>query len=88
MEVDRWNIGPENDRELVEKVRRLLKDIGYKEADSWNGIGGSQKITHIEYLGHGGRLTLETETYIGLTLQGPAGLVASIREKFEEPKTR
>jgi hypothetical protein len=74
MESELWIIGNEYDPTLVKNVRKVLKDIGYEETDSWAGVGGSQEIMYIEYLGREGRLILENETYIGLSLQGDRGI--------------
>jgi hypothetical protein len=84
MESERWIIGPEYDRELVRIVRDVLKDVGYEEIDSWQGIGGSQEITHVEYEGHNGRLILEAVTFVGLSLQGPSDLISAVRREHEK----
>lgn len=83
MKNERWTIGSEFDSPLVGDVRRLLLVLGYAEDSHWTGVAGSQDIAHWEYVGSKGRLILEAETYIGLTLVGPENLVIEVREAFQ-----
>jgi hypothetical protein len=83
LKVEHWNIGPEFDGPLIARIRQFLTEFGFKQVDYWNGLVGSQEILHWEYSNPEGRLVLEAETYIGVTIEGPGPLVKKIKEAFQ-----
>jgi hypothetical protein len=83
MKVERWIACAEYEPEILAKLGVAMRSLGYELTDSWDGIGGSQDIAHWEVSGPRGDLTIETETYSGVTVEGPAALVAEVRERFQ-----
>ena len=71
-------LGAEHDEALCRRLLDELKSRGGREIDTWSGLAGSQEISHLEVLVGGQTVVVETETYIGLSIEGPATLVAEI----------
>jgi hypothetical protein len=82
MSAEHWIVGPEHDEALFARLGVVLSKLGYRLGSSWDGVGGSQEISHWEIAGLGGNLVVESETYIGLSVSGPAELVSVVREHF------
>jgi len=80
--AETWTVGREYDQDLLDRLRRLLYSLGYSIEDKWQGVGGSQDILHCKYVRPCGSLVLESETYLGLTVSGPAKLVEEVKEAF------
>jgi hypothetical protein len=70
----------ETDRQAIKAAKWALREVGAnRHSDSW-GVGGSQEVAS-EVWQHGSdTLTLEAETYIGLTLSGPDALVKRVAQ--------
>ena len=71
-------LGPEYDEPLRQALKTVLDERHARVFDRAWGIAGSQDVTHWQVLVDGEMLTIEAETYVGLSLTGPSGLVADI----------
>jgi len=71
-------VGDEYDEALIGRVRSALSVAGAKRTGHSWGVGGSQEIAHEEWSVDGVTLTLEAETYEGLTLSGDREFVERI----------
>ena len=83
MSVERWVVGPEHDGSLFVKLGHTLRSLGYKLGPEWTAIGGSQEISNWEVSSESGTLVIESETYIGLSVTGPAALVQQLQFGFQ-----
>jgi hypothetical protein len=82
MTIEHWTVGHEYDEALFERLKSVLRALGYHIDIEWSGVAGSQDISHWEISCPAGTLQIEAETYIGLSITGPVQLVAGIRERF------
>jgi len=80
----KWVVGPEYDESLFGKLGDALRNQGFKLIDKWWGVGGSQEVNQWTVSSPAGKLTIESETYIGLTVEGPTELVENVRCVFED----
>jgi len=72
-------LGPEYDLGLQEILRGVLEELrGVELSHGW-GVGGSQELETAEVRIGAQRVTVEAETYIGLSVRGPEELVERIR---------
>jgi hypothetical protein len=81
--TETWIAAAEHDETVSTRLRAAIESLGYKPKSQWWGVGGSQEITHVELVGSGGRIEVEAETYIGLTVKGEANAIAAIRKAME-----
>ena len=82
MDTDTWVVGAEYDASIFRKLKTALQALGYQMSfESW-GVGGSQEISRGHASGPAGKLTIEYETYLGLTISGPVALVAQVKDRF------
>jgi hypothetical protein len=72
-------IGPEFDAELLGRLRRVVEAARGSISESSYGVGGSQEVITYEILLPSGMLVATAETYIGLSIRGPAALVEEVR---------
>ena len=71
------HIGPD-DKATRRRLKAALRKAGARRVgDGW-GLGGSQEITRWTFVVDGGRLEIETETYIGLYLRGEERALACV----------
>jgi hypothetical protein len=72
-------LGPEYDERLRLILRDTLHRLGGQQiAATKSLLGGSQALDSIEVEVAGQRLVVESETYVGLSISGPADLVDRI----------
>lgn len=81
--VETWVVGPEYDKKLRERLGEALKALHYDVPPGQWGIAGSQEVSVWEAHSKVGTLRIEAETYVGLSVAGPSGLVAAVRQRFE-----
>lgn len=79
MDVETWVVGDEYDEVALAGLRSALRYSGYELDDQWLAVAGSQDISHWEVCGPGGSLTIEVETYVGITVLGPSALISALR---------
>lgn len=73
-------LGTETDNALRQTILRVLKHMGAKAIDDSWALGGSQVVETLDVEIDGQALRIEAETYMGLSLTGPADLVDRIAE--------
>jgi hypothetical protein len=74
-------LGPEYDDATREALRVVLLELGASKVEVNWGVGGSQEIeTAVVRIG-GRELTVEAETYVGLTIAGDDDLVATVADR-------
>lgn len=72
-------LGAEHDGALRAALRDVLTRLGAKVlAHRW-GVAGSQELETLEVLVGVDRVVIEAETFIGLTICGPADVIDRIR---------
>ncbi|NWB32066.1 hypothetical protein [Pseudomonas gingeri] len=82
--VVRINLGDEFDESLRAALRTVLAALGATNVDySW-GVGGSQELEVMTVCLNGHVLMVESETYIGLTVEGPEMVVRGLAEKVKQ----
>jgi len=73
-------LGAEYDNPLQEKLMDVLRKLGAKKLQGPNRyVVGSQDIQELDVTIDGRRLHVESETYVGLSISGPADLVEQVR---------
>jgi hypothetical protein len=78
------NLGPEHDEALQQAVLSVLREIGAElDGSSWD-IGGSQELVARRGTVNGGAISLEAETYIGLTVTGDEVVVEELAKRTNE----
>ena len=77
-------LGDEHDPAVRQAVLWALETLGAERDGGWDGMAGSQEISHLEFRIGGDWLVLEAETYVGLSLSGPAALVARLARLTEQ----
>jgi hypothetical protein len=68
-------LGSEFDQELRDQARCRLREIGATVMGTTLGVGGSQELSVEEWSIGDARVVLTAETYMGLSLGGPAAVV-------------
>ena len=77
-ELTTLRIGEEYDPAFLSRLRLAVAVLGGAMTESFWGVGGSQEITRYEISLPSGAIEAEAETYIGLSLRGPAQLVQQV----------
>jgi DNA-binding transcriptional regulator PaaX len=81
-------LGDEHDQGLREALRAVLIESGAGVLERTWGVGGSQEIESLEVSIGNDRMTIEAETFIGLSLIGPRPLVEHIAELVGRKRRR
>lgn len=68
-------LGDEYDEALRTRVFAVLRRLGAEIAGGDWALGGSQEVESVRVRLDGADLTVEAETYVGLSLTGPADAV-------------
>ena len=84
MYIAKWVVGDEYDQVALAGLGSALRKLGYELDDQWLAVAGSQDVSHWEARGPGGGLTIEVETYVGITVEGSSALVSALRSAFSE----
>lgn len=82
MSAESWLVAPEYEAAIFIRLGHALRALGYEIGEPSRGIAGSQEMTTWAATGSLGNLTIESETYVGLTVSGLPNLVAQVRERF------
>lgn len=64
------NLGAEHDETLLIALNKALKTLKAKRVGDGFGIGGSQEINNGVFALFGETITIESETYVGITVNG------------------
>ncbi len=84
MQAKKWVVGNEYDEVAFYRLKRALDNLRYSVQDQWSGLAGSQDIQHWTVVGPGGQLTIESETYVGLSIEGLPSLIAEVQAQYEQ----
>lgn len=76
-------IGNEYDEKLIKSLFLTLQEIGAVKKDESPALVGSQDYYLARYEVNNLILTVEIETYIGVTLSGPSNVVREISNKLK-----
>jgi hypothetical protein len=82
MNSETWVAGAETDAGLLPRLGDVLRTLGYELGEHWFGAAGSQEISHWEVQSQRGTLSVEVETFMGVTVEGPSDLVSEVRAAF------
>ncbi|MDD1622059.1 MAG: hypothetical protein LUQ11_11315 [Methylococcaceae bacterium] len=83
MVKEKWVVGPEYDEQLFRRLGAVLKSMEFCLDSEWDGISGSQDISHWELKSPASSLVIDSETYMSLSVEGTAELVQRVRQQFE-----
>ena len=81
MEKTNIILGDEYDDKLRDALMLTLKEEGAIPVDKSWAVAGSQEIEFLEVSLDSESVTIEAETYIGLSITGPQNIVERIAEK-------
>jgi hypothetical protein len=71
-------LGDEYDDALIERTWTLLTTLGGRRLDAISFVAGSQAVSIQIWDLDGAFVRFEAETYMGFSVEGPAGLVADL----------
>ncbi|MNR41778.1 hypothetical protein D3C85_1602130 [compost metagenome] len=74
-EIQSVVVGKEFDDKLKDSIRIVLDRLGAVCVDKSWGLGGSQEYEKTVFNVGGEQITIESETYVGITISGPRVLV-------------
>lgn len=83
MQTEKWIVGTEYDEAAFTRLKCALISLRYNVQCGWVGTAASQDIHQWTADCLNGRLVIESETYIGLSVEGPTTLVAELRSQYE-----
>lgn len=83
MQPKKWVVGNEYDGVTFGRLKRALGNLRYFVRDQWSAVAGSQDIQSWTVVGPGEQLTIESETYVGLSIEGLPSLIAEIKAQYE-----
>ncbi|WP_157838789.1 hypothetical protein [Achromobacter sp. DH1f] len=69
------NLGEEYDDDLRDAIAIVLSNNNAIELDRFSGVGGSQYVERLTMKMAEGTIIIEAETFIGLKVFGPRGVV-------------
>ena len=78
----RWDVADEDDEEAFDRLGRALGALGFDIQGKLNGVAGSQDYSRWDLSCPEGSVVVEAETYMGLSVEGPAELVGRLRERY------
>lgn len=84
MQARKWVVGDEYDEVIFARLKHALGDLHYSIRDQWSGLAGSQDIQQWTWVSPSGQLTIESETYVGLSVEGPPSLIADLKARYEQ----
>jgi hypothetical protein len=77
-------LGSEHDLAVTNALLKVLRDMGAEEVSRNWGVAGSQEVNTLEFTLKGRPLTVEAETYVGLSVTGDAPTVEIIAARVGE----
>jgi len=75
-------LGPEWSSDVVSVLRRAVHALGGTMTQPSHFVAGSQEIITYQLDLPDGRLVAEAETFVGLSISGPAALVHQVRSRM------
>ena len=73
------HIGAEHDRQARRRLKAALRKVGARRVGAFWGVFGSQEISNATFLIAGGRVRVEAETYVGITVSGDDAAIERLR---------
>jgi hypothetical protein len=77
-------LASEHDLEATNALMRVLREVGAQEVVRDYAVVGSQEINTLRFTLDGAPLSVEAETYVGLSATGQAKAVEIIRSRFQD----
>ncbi|KAB2926851.1 MAG: hypothetical protein F9K24_22925 [Leptonema illini] len=71
-------LGTEYDEALFDQLLLVIEKMGGIREDVTTGMGGSQEMLLLSVRLKGGIVTIERETYVGLSIHGPVATIDEI----------
>jgi hypothetical protein len=84
MHTEKWIVGAEYDEVALARLKRALGCLQYEVRDRWSGMAGSQDIQQLTVACPKGQLVVESETYVGLSVEGLPSLLAELKAQYEQ----
>lgn len=81
-------LGDEFDQDLREDLLEVLRNLGATSGSGEWAMAGSQELEKISFEIRGALVDVEAETYIGLAIKGPEGVVNEIKKMIEMKQKR
>lgn len=72
------HIGAEYDRQAQRRLKDALRKAGARRVGSVWGVFGSQEVSDATYAIGDGRLRVEVETYVGITVSGDDNAIEAL----------
>ncbi|MCZ4432168.1 hypothetical protein O3S81_20885 [Agrobacterium sp. SOY23] len=77
-------LGPEYDQHLRATIMEVMRQLGASfESRNWS-VAGSQEIETVQARLAGHEITIEAETYIGLSITGDENTISEIFERVRQ----
>lgn len=77
-------LGPEYDQHLRTAVMEVMRQLGASiESRNW-AVAGSQEIETVRAQLAGNAITIEAETYIGLSITGEENMINEISKRVKQ----
>ena len=82
--TEQWRVSAEYDHSAFDRLKRALTSLGYSIVPKLYGVAGSQEVSTYEATNASGVVTVESETYIGLTVAGAAMALYELKLRYDE----
>lgn len=79
IDAESWRAGDEYDDALIDRIHAALKRLGYATVERLSAVAGANDYACAKFEGPRSGLTVESETYMGITVTGPAELVSELK---------
>jgi len=77
-------LGPEYDQHLRVTVMEVMRELDASiESRNWS-VAGSQEIETVQAQLYGNAITIEAETYIGLSITGEENMIDEISKRVKQ----
>ena len=77
-------LGSEHENAIINALRQVLRKMGAEEGERHWTVAGSQEVSTVHYILGAQPLTVEAETYIGLSITGDSEIVATIAAQVRD----
>jgi uncharacterized protein YihD (DUF1040 family) len=76
-------LGAEFDSALFQRLVKVVTAAGGQMSEASYAVGGSQEVKTYDVVLPSGKLVVTRETYVGLSLRGPAEIVQEVRRAVQ-----
>ena len=77
-------LASEHDLMAGNALMRILREVGAQEVSRDYAVAGSQEINTLRFTLDGSPLSVQTETYVGLSVTGERAAVETIKARLRE----